>query len=152
VTTPNVYLFELEDVIADRSHRLHYFKREEFNRAEYDEQGQYDQPITSTALLIRRLVAGGGQVWIWSHRPSTELARTQVWLHRYDIPYSQLLLQPHDSDQSEQQTKDRWLREVIPADRVVMSFAAPGMEEGTYAMLRTHHDIQILRTRYEPKR
>lgn len=118
----NLYLFDLDGTIRNIDHRLHYLQREEIDWREFEEQCVYDLPIPSTINLMRRLVHGGGTVWIWTGCSDHVQKQTEVWLHRYDAPYSQLIMKPQDSTDSAAHWKKFWLDSVIPRDRLVTCF------------------------------
>ena len=118
----NLYLFDLDNTLANIDHRLHYLDRDEINWREFEEQCTYDLPIASSINLARRLVHGGGSVWIWTGRSDHVQNATQVWLHRYDVPYSQLIMKPKEDDRGAAYWKKFWLDTIIPRDRLVTCF------------------------------
>lgn len=121
--TKSIVLFDLDGTIADNAHRLHYFDRADMNWDEYEEQCTYDQPFPSTIEMMKALKFVNKQVWIWTGRSDHVLSQTQTWLHRYNVPYDQLIMRPKEDSTPNAMLKLRWLLESpVPLDRVICAY------------------------------
>jgi FMN phosphatase YigB (HAD superfamily) len=122
---PNIVLFDIDNTLADMDHRLHYFKRDEMDWDEFEDQCIYDQPIMPTILVARAFKAFGKQVWCWSGRTERIRSQTEVWLRNNGVPFEQLLLRPKAVAVAEptETTKLKWLTvSPVPQDRVICAY------------------------------
>jgi hypothetical protein len=121
----NIVLWDLDNTIRNIDHRLHYLKREDINWREFEEQCVYDLPIMPTIVMMRAVKALGKLNWIWTGCSDHVKAETEVWLHRHQVPYDQLIMKSLENDEETPvlSLKKRWLN-VGPVikERVICAF------------------------------
>lgn len=118
-----IYLFDLDNTIADMDHRLPMLDKDEIDWEAFEKECVHDKPIDSTIALMTGLYAEGDQVWIWTGRSDGVKTETIGWLKSYGVPYHQLLMRPKGTEVTTTQLKRRWLDDdPVPRRKVACAF------------------------------
>ena len=119
---PNIILFDVDNTLADMSHRVHYLSREDIDWDEFESQAVFDSPILPTIWTAQAYKHAGCQVWIWTGRSDKIEDITKAWLRNYKVPVDQLIMRPYGEEMPTSELKVRWLKEVVPQDRVICAY------------------------------
>lgn len=90
----NLYIFDIDGVLADITHRLHYMRENNYEKFYSDEEIAKDEEITAGIDLVNRLFKSDDSfVMFMTGRPTSTDVATQKWLaehgamHCYNIFY-----------------------------------------------------------------
>lgn len=139
----NIYLFDIDGTLADNSHRLHYMKRSEIDWAEFERGCVNDIPIEATCTIAAMAAATEHQVWLWTGRTENVRKETEEWLRKAGVWFDQLLMRPVDEIVSNAMLKERWLKDVVPGDRVICAFE----DEGSVVSMLRDQGILVLQVK-----
>lgn len=74
------YIFDIDNTIADCSHRLHLINREEKDWDLFYELCKYDKPILDTINLLKILISQNITILFVTGRPERVGKQTELWL------------------------------------------------------------------------
>ena len=85
-----IYVFDLDDTLANTSHRSGGFDFDNASDAEWDEyflKCDEDTLIEPTAFFMMSLIRAGETVEIWTGRNEVAKEKTTEWLDKHDLVY-----------------------------------------------------------------
>lgn len=100
----NIYIFDLDDTIANTEHRIEKYGLKELPNSEIEWDSFYeectdDSPIIGTVDLMKSLAKDpDNHIVILTGRGRTQTVKenTKLWLSRYGIKYDHLILRDYD--------------------------------------------------------
>lgn len=87
-------VFDLDGVVADVRHRLHYLDRRPKNWARFFAAADRDPPLAEGVDLAREYAKSHVLVWL-TGRPERLRRLTVDWLARHDLPTELLVMRPN---------------------------------------------------------
>ena len=101
-------VFDVDGVLADVRHRLHYVARRPKDWDAFFAAARYDPPLDEGIRLARSLV-GESRIAYLTGRPERCRRDTEEWLRRHDLPLGELLMRPEGNRQPARHVKQRAL-------------------------------------------
>lgn len=95
----NLYIFDIDGVVADISHRLHYMQEKNYDAFYSDEEIAKDKEIPAGIDLVKRLFKSGDSIVMYmTGRPdSTDLA-TWDWLGEHEALFAHTIFYRDNGD------------------------------------------------------
>ena len=95
----NLYIFDIDGVVADITHRLHYMREKNYEKFYSDEELAKDEEIASGIDLVNRLFESDDSfVMFMTGRPKSSDEATWKWLNEHKVKHSQMGLFRADGD------------------------------------------------------
>ncbi len=121
----DIVVFDLDDTLADGSHRSHLIPVESLrgtasNWDRFSLACENDQPITPNIHLLVAL-SHHYRIFILTSRGDVAYAETVSWLGRHNIPYDRLLMRGEREHRPPAAIKLDWLNSIGP-DSVLCAF------------------------------
>lgn len=112
-----IVLVDIDGTLADVRHRLHHIKNaRRKNWKAFFEGMDRDTPIASTVAWVRSL-AGHHDIIIITGRPEEYRARTEAWLKKNAIPFTEIFMRRNGDHRPDYEMKKealkRWPKERI---------------------------------------
>lgn len=87
----NLYIFDIDGVVADISHRLHYMHEKNYEQFYSDEEIAKDEEIAAGIDLVNRLFESDDSfVMFMTGRPKSSDEATWKWLNEHKVKHSQM--------------------------------------------------------------
>jgi len=86
---PMIYIFDLDDTLADVKHRLHHIEKEPQDWESFFGDCPDDAPIFNVITVARALAAAGNLIYIMTGRSAEVRMQTLAWMDKFQIPYQQ---------------------------------------------------------------
>lgn len=85
----NLYIFDIDGVVADISHRIHYMREKNYDKFYSDEELARDEEITAGIDLVNRLFDSDNSfVMFMTGRPTSSDQATWKWLNEHEVKHS----------------------------------------------------------------
>ncbi len=95
----NLYAIDIDGVVADISHRLHYMQEKNYEKFYDEEELAEDKPIRAGIDLVNRLFLSEDSLVVFiTGRPYSTNKATREWLDRHSVNYSRLIFYREDGD------------------------------------------------------
>lgn len=95
----NLYIFDIDGVVADISHRLHYMREKNYEKFYSDEEIAKDEEIAAGIDLANRLFESDDSfVMFMTGRPKSSDEATWKWLKEHKVKHAQMGLFRADGD------------------------------------------------------
>jgi phosphoglycolate phosphatase-like HAD superfamily hydrolase len=114
-----VAVFDIDGVLADVSHRLHYLQVHPQRWERFFRAAESDPLLTDGADRLRAALVDHDVIYL-TGRPERNRALTQRWLRRHGLPAGPLLMREDDDYRPARWMKREALRE-LAADRTIAS-------------------------------
>lgn len=87
----NLYIFDIDGVVADISHRIHYMREKNYEKFYSDEELAKDEEIAAGIDLVNRLFKSDNSfVMFMTGRPQSADKATWKWLNEHKVKHSQV--------------------------------------------------------------
>lgn len=124
-----IVVFDLDNTIALIDHRRHWLDREQHTELGADQRWEKffadcdkDVPNVPIIEIAKALYfTAGYQILIFSGRSEEVLLKTSKWLHKHQVPYTELRMRPESDFTPDKELKKRWLAK-IPKDDILLVF------------------------------
>lgn len=84
----NLYIFDIDGVVADITHRLHYMKEKNYEKFYSDEEIAKDEEIPAGIDLVNRLFESNNSfVMFMTGRPASSDKATWQWLNEHKVKH-----------------------------------------------------------------
>ncbi len=121
-----VYIFEIDGVIADLTHRAGLLSSKPVDWKKFMELSAQDNYFMPVIKMMQNIYAGGGEIWIWTNRCESIKDITIEWLNRHPlIPNDlELWMRPLGEKCPDQVLKNRRYVELPEQEkrRIVLTF------------------------------
>jgi phosphoglycolate phosphatase-like HAD superfamily hydrolase len=114
-----VAVFDIDGVLADVSHRLHYLRSHPQRWERFFHAADRDPLLAEGADRLRAALVDHDVIYL-TGRPERNRALTQRWLRRHGLPTGPLLMRADDDYRPARWMKREALRE-LAADRTIAS-------------------------------
>lgn len=95
----NLYIFDIDGVVVDISHRLHYMKEKNYEKFYSDEEIAKDEEIAAGIDLANRLFDSDNSfVMFMTGRPKSSDKATWEWLSKHKVKHAKIGLFRTDGD------------------------------------------------------
>lgn len=95
----NLYIFDIDGVVADILHRLHYMREKNYEKFYSDEELAKDEEIATGIDLVNRLFESDNSfVMFMTGRPKSSDGATWKWLNEHKVKHSQMGFFRDDGD------------------------------------------------------
>jgi uncharacterized HAD superfamily protein len=116
-----IVIVDMDGTLADVRHRLHYIKGPgKKNWKRFFEGQVHDRPVPQIAQQVRGL-AKDHEIVIVTGRPENYRSGTEVWLRKYEIPFSRMYMRRKGDHRPDYVVKSEILRNIGP-EHVVTAF------------------------------
>lgn len=118
MTTADIVVFDLDDTLADSSHRGHLIPHPDLmgyapNWDRFSLACDKDTPITMNIALLVAL-SRHYRIFILTSRGDVAYAETAAWLSRFQIPYDRLIMRGEKEHRPPADIKREWIRNIGP--------------------------------------
>lgn len=87
----NLYIFDIDGVVADISHRLHYMREKNYEKFYSDEELAKDEEIAAGINLVNRLFESDNSFVVFmTGRPASTEVATWKWMAEHKVKHSQM--------------------------------------------------------------
>lgn len=134
-----IVIFDLDGVIADVRHRIHFIDRVIArgkyhgievvgNKSDWDKFFKAcpdDTPNKDMVDLLKIFVDRGHKIYILSGRSASVKKETFEWFSHYNIPFDFMFLRPVENYEIDFSLKFRWINKIIELeglDKIFMAF------------------------------
>ena len=95
----NLYIFDIDGVVADITHRLHYMHDKNYEEFYSSEELSKDEEITAGIDVVNRLFESDNSfVMFMTGRPKSSDGATWKWLNEHKVKHSQMGFFRDDGD------------------------------------------------------
>lgn len=95
----NLYIFDIDGVVTDISHRIHYMREKNYEKFYSDEELAKDEEIAAGINLVNKLFESDDSfVMFMTGRPHSTDKATWKWVNEHKVKHSQLGLFREDGD------------------------------------------------------
>lgn len=89
----NLYIFDIDGVVADITHRLRYVHENNYEKFYSDEELAKDEEIPAGINLVNRLFKSNDSFVIFmTGRPESTYKATRKWLYWHDVKHCQVVI------------------------------------------------------------
>lgn len=113
-------VFDIDGVLADVRHRLHYVAQAPKNWAAFFAASSRDPALDIGVAFAHQLAAANDIVYV-TGRPESERRSTQMWLRAHELPSGRLVMRRADDRRAASVIKVEALR-VLSAERAIAGF------------------------------
>ena len=107
-----IVVFDIDGVLADARHRLHFIEGEEQDWDGFFNAMVHDEPIRWGIDLAADLVTAGHELHLLTGRPDSHRAHTEQWLsHHTVLPYEGLMMREAGDHRQDYEVKLENLQE-----------------------------------------
>lgn len=86
----NLYIFDIDGVVADITHRLHYMKEKNYEKFYSDEEIAKDEKIAAGINLVNKLFKSADSFVVFmTGRPESTYSATRKWLYENEVKHCQ---------------------------------------------------------------
>lgn len=126
----NLYIFDIDGVVADISHRLHHMREKNYEKFYSDEELAKDEEIAAGINLANRLFESDNSfVMFMTGRPLSTEKVTWKWLNDHKVKHAQMVFFRTDGDYRPSPiVKAEGVEQVIAAVRGVLN---PDSKDGS---------------------
>lgn len=89
------FIFDIDGVLADNSHRQHHLSGEKKDWNSFFSESPFDVPFSDTVALLRTIAISGYAILLVTGRSEDHERMTVEWLDSFGIPYSRLFQRRH---------------------------------------------------------
>jgi phosphoglycolate phosphatase-like HAD superfamily hydrolase len=116
---PPVAVFDLDGVLADARHRLHYLSGRPRNWNAFFSSAEHDPLLERGAALLHDLASSAEIVYL-TGRPERNRAMTQRWLAAHGLPPARLLMRRNTDHRPARYFKREALRQLATRRKVAV--------------------------------
>lgn len=112
----DIVIFDLDGVLADVRHRIHYVDPKVSKKLNWDiffEECVNDIPNKDMIKLLKVFVEKGYRIYILSGRSTAVKKETLEWFDYYNIPFDFMFLRPIKNYEMDYKLKKKWIEEII---------------------------------------
>jgi phosphoglycolate phosphatase-like HAD superfamily hydrolase len=118
VSSAGLVVFDIDGVVADVRHRLHYLRRRPKAWTAFLTAADQDPPLAEGIALVRELHAGHEIAWL-TGRPEWLRDITSTWLEAHDLPTANLVMRADHDHRAAREMKLQAMR-TLPVNGVVL--------------------------------
>lgn len=86
----NLYIFDIDGIVADITHRLHYMKEKNYEKFYSEEELAKDEEIVAGINLVNKLYKSDDSFVVFmTGRPESTYTATRKWLYGHEVKHCQ---------------------------------------------------------------
>lgn len=110
--TRDCWIFDIDNTIADNSHRLPWIRSKPKNWKAYNATILEDKPILPVIRVLKALYIHDGAIVLCSGRDGSNRPATETWLMQNEVPFSGLYMRPEGDFRADDIIKEELLFQI----------------------------------------